>query len=104
MTAHAHDITTDEIAKKAFKTIEETSQNAVNEMRTLIWQLKPVGLEHGLVQALNQYAQILNIKLTINVEGIISLSNIVEENVYRILQECINNTKNMLKLIQCILF
>ena len=44
-------------------------------------------------QALNQYAQILNIKLTINVEGIISLSNIVEENVYRILQECINNTK-----------
>ena len=72
-------------------------------MRTLIWQLKPVGLEHGLC-ALNQYAQILNIKLTINVEGIISLSNIVEENVYRILQECINNTKNMLKLIQCILF
>ena len=79
--------------RKAFKTIEETSQNAVNEMRTLIWQLKPVGLEHGLVQALNQYAQILNIKPTINVEGIISLSNIVEENVYRILQECINNTK-----------
>jgi signal transduction histidine kinase len=37
LTAHAaHDITTDEIAKKAFKTIEETSQNAVNEMRTLI--------------------------------------------------------------------
>ena len=50
-------------------------------MRTLIWQLKPVGLEHGLVQALNQYAQILNIKLTINVEGIISLSNIVEERL-----------------------
>lgn len=98
LTAHAaHDITTDEIAKKAFKTIEETSQNAVNEMRTLIWQLKPVGLEHGLVQALNQYAQILNIKLTINVEGIISLSNIVEENVYRILQECINNTKKHAK-------
>ena len=33
------------IAKQAFKTIEETSQNAVNEMRALIWQLKPVGLE-----------------------------------------------------------
>ena len=33
--------------RKAFKTIEETSQKCVNEMRTLIWQLKPVGLEHG---------------------------------------------------------
>ena len=40
-------------------------------MRTLIWQLKPVGLEHGLVRALNQYAQILNIKLTINVEELL---------------------------------
>ena len=92
------------LRKKLLRQLKKQVKNAVNEMRTLIWQLKPVGLEHGLVQALNQYAQILNIKLTINVEGIISLSNIVEENVYRILQECINNTKNMLKLIQCILF
>ncbi|MGT0202778.1 histidine kinase dimerization/phosphoacceptor domain-containing protein [Staphylococcus aureus] len=42
------------IAKQAFKTIEETSQNAVNEMRALIWQLKPVGLEQGLIHA-SQY-------------------------------------------------
>ncbi|MDM7864362.1 GAF domain-containing sensor histidine kinase [Staphylococcus borealis] len=94
LTAHAaHDITTDEMAKKAFKTIEETSQSAVNEMRSLIWQLKPVGLEHGLVHALKQYAQILNMDVTIDVDGLIDLSNIIEEHVYRILQECINNTK-----------
>ncbi|MDN8760569.1 histidine kinase, partial [Staphylococcus aureus] len=69
LTAHAaHDITTDEMAKKAFKTIEETSQSAVNEMRSLIWQIKPVGLEHGLVHALKQYAQILNMNVTIDVD------------------------------------
>ena len=38
LTAHAaHDITEDKTAKR-FKMIEDTSQNAVNEMRALIWQ------------------------------------------------------------------
>jgi two-component system NarL family sensor kinase len=63
---------------------------------TLIWQLKPVGLEHGLVQALNQYAQILNIKLTINVEGIISLSNIVEEFAHIDLMPAPNHAQDLL--------
>ena len=46
LTAHAaYGMSNESIAKQAFKTIEETSQNAVNEMRALIWQLKPVGLE-----------------------------------------------------------
>src|SRR5699024_9342729 len=52
ITAHAaKGITDHEEAKKAFQTIEETSQSAVNEMRALIWQLKPVGLENGLISA-----------------------------------------------------
>ena len=59
------------LRKKLLRQLKKQVKNAVNEMRTLIWQLKPVGLEHGLVQALNQYAQILNIKLTINVEELL---------------------------------
>ena len=94
LTAHAaHDITEDRTAKKAFKLIEDTSQNAVNEMRALIWQLKPIGLEHGLVNAIEHYANMLDLKLNIEVRGLIKLSNLVEENVYRMLQEALNNTK-----------
>lgn len=94
LTAHAaHDITSDDIAKRAFKTIEETSQNAVNEMRSLIWQLKPVGLEYGLVHALRNYAQVLGLNLVIEIDGLIDLSNTIEEHVYRMIQEAMNNTK-----------
>ena len=72
LTAHAaHDITEDKTAKKAFKLIEDTSQNAVNEMRALIWQLKPIGLEHGLVNAIEHYANMLDLKLNIEVRGLI---------------------------------
>lgn len=94
LTAHAaHDITSDDMAKKAFKMIEDTSQSAVNEMRSLIWQLKPAGLEYGLVQALKKYAQVLQLNLNIEVEGLINLSIVIEEHIYRILQEAMNNTK-----------
>ncbi|WP_141771761.1 histidine kinase, partial [Bacillus licheniformis] len=50
LTAHAAEgITNEEVSRKAFQVIEQTSQQAVNELRALIWQLKPVGLEQGLV-------------------------------------------------------
>ena len=71
----------------------ETSQNAVNEMRALIWQLKPVGLEQGLIHALTAYSKLMHIQLNVNVEGLIDLFNEIEENIYRALQECINNVK-----------
>lgn len=94
LTAHAaYGVSNESIAKQAFKTIEETSQNAVNEMRALIWQLKPVGLEQGLIHALTAYSKLMHIQLNVNVEGLIDLSNEIEENIYRALQECINNVK-----------
>lgn len=94
LTAHAaYGMSNEAIAKQAFKTIEETSQNAVNEMRALIWQLKPVGLEQGLIHALTAYSKLMHIQLNVNVEGLIDLSNEIEENIYRALQECINNVK-----------
>ncbi|EHJ09091.1 GAF domain-containing sensor histidine kinase [Staphylococcus simiae] len=94
LTAHAaYGLTQETIAKQAFQTIEKTSQNAVNEMRALIWQLKPVGLEQGIVHALTAYGKLVNINLEIDVEGLIDLSNDIEENIYRALQECINNVK-----------
>ena len=81
------------IAKKALQTIETTSQQAVNEMRSLIWQLKPVGLEHGLVSAVKRYCELIGVQPEIQVEGLINLSSSIEEHVYRIVQEAVNNIK-----------
>lgn len=94
LTAHAaNEMSQESVSKQAFKVIEETSQQAVNEMRALIWQLKPVGLEHGLIKALKNYSDILQIDLQVHVDGLINLPNMIEENLYRIIQEAINNTQ-----------
>lgn len=94
LTAHAaQGMATDDFSKQAFKNIEETSQNAVNEMRALIWQLKTVGLEHGLIHALSHYSDVLNLHLDVHVEGLIDLSNHIEENIYRMIQEAMNNVR-----------
>ncbi|MEJ7550783.1 histidine kinase, partial [Staphylococcus hominis] len=78
----AQGISNEEVSRKAFNIIEETSQQAVNEMRALIWQLKPVGLEHGLVKAIQNYSDVLQLDLSVSVEGLISLPSIIEENIY----------------------
>ena len=62
-------------------------------MRALIWQLKPVGLEHGLVNAIKRYCELIGIEPEIQVEGLIDLSSSIEEHVYRIVQEAVNNIK-----------
>ncbi|MDO5374990.1 MAG: GAF domain-containing sensor histidine kinase [Staphylococcus rostri] len=94
LTAHAAgQMAQDDVSKRAFSQIEVTSQNAVNEMRALIWQLKPVGLEKGLVHALKQYAALIDIQVHVSISGLIDLENKIETNVYRIIQEAMNNTK-----------
>ncbi|ALN76824.1 MULTISPECIES: GAF domain-containing sensor histidine kinase [Staphylococcus] len=94
LTAHAAgQMSYEPTSKKAFYQIEQTSQNAVNEMRALIWQLKPVGLEQGLVHAIKQYAQLIHIDVDIKVHGLIDLDRKVEVHAYRIIQEAMNNSK-----------
>ncbi|MBF7016735.1 GAF domain-containing sensor histidine kinase [Staphylococcus durrellii] len=94
LTAHAAKaMSKEEMSKNAFNTIETTSQQAVNEMRALIWQLKPIGLEHGLINALSSYSEMMKLNLNVQVDGLINVPSLIEENVYRILQEAINNVK-----------
>ncbi|UEX90843.1 GAF domain-containing sensor histidine kinase [Staphylococcus ratti] len=94
LTAHAAgQISNEPTSQKAFSQIEQTSQNAVNEMRALIWQLKPVGLEQGLVHAIKQYAKLIHIHVEIKVHGLIDLDRKVEMHTYRIIQEAMNNSK-----------
>ena len=72
-------------------------------MRALIWQLKPVGLEQGLIHALHYYSKMLGLDLKVTINGLIDLSNDIEENVYRIIQEAIIMLLSTLKLTKFIL-
>ncbi|RXK17327.1 GAF domain-containing sensor histidine kinase [Macrococcus sp. DPC7161] len=92
LTAHAaKQMTHEDNAKAAFDLIETTSQNAVNEMRSLIWQLKPMGLEQGFVEAIKQYASTIHLIPEIEVQGFIQLTNEQETTLFRMMQELLNN-------------
>lgn len=79
--------------KETFKDIQQLTQEALTEMRALIWQLRPKGLESGLIEAIKVYAEMLNLKLTVNVSGVIQFPSRVEETLFRIAQEALNNVR-----------
>lgn len=73
--------------------MQELSQEALSEMRGLIWQLRPQGLENGVASALRNYGKVLGLELEVDVKGVIDLPNEVEECLWRIGQEALNNCK-----------
>lgn len=79
--------------KETFKEIQQLTQEALTEMRALIWQLRPKGLESGLIEAIKVYAEMLNLKLKVNVIGVIQFPSRVEETLFRITQEALNNIR-----------
>ncbi|OIU73284.1 GAF domain-containing sensor histidine kinase [Rossellomorea aquimaris] len=87
------EMTSDEQVKETFKTVQTLAQEALSEMRALIWQLRPHGLENGLVEAVKGYSDMLGLTLETKVEGVISLSSKVEEVLWRVSQEALNNCK-----------
>ncbi|NMH69648.1 GAF domain-containing sensor histidine kinase [Bacillus sp. RO3] len=87
------EMTEEEELKDTFNTIQSLAQEALTEMRALIWQLRPHGLENGVVEAAKGYADMLGLTLITKVEGVISVSSKVEEVLWRISQEALNNCK-----------
>ncbi|MCP1145892.1 GAF domain-containing sensor histidine kinase [Lysinibacillus endophyticus] len=79
--------------KETFKEIQQLTQSALTEMRALIWQLRPKGLESGLIEAIKAYAEMLNINLTVHVSGVIQFPSRIEETLFRIAQEALNNVR-----------
>lgn len=76
--------------------LQETSTAALAEMRALILQLRPPALrDQSLVAALQQHAQLLaqreGISITLSVSGDERLARGVEQPLYRIVQEALNN-------------
>ncbi|MCJ7840447.1 GAF domain-containing sensor histidine kinase [Lederbergia sp. NSJ-179] len=87
------EMTTDTDTKNTFQHIQNLSQEAQTEMRALIWQLKPSGLEKGLVQAIKGYGEMLGLKVDTRLAGVLSLPSQVEETLWRVSQEALNNCK-----------
>jgi two-component system, NarL family, sensor kinase len=79
--------------KETFREIQSLTQEALTEMRALIWQLRPQGLESGLIEAIKNYAEMLGIVLHTNVTGVIQLPSRIEETLFRIAQEALNNVR-----------
>jgi two-component system, NarL family, sensor kinase len=73
--------------------MQDLAQEALKEMRALIWQLRPQGLENGLASALMNYGKVLGLTTEIDVKGVIDLPCSVEEALWRIGQEALNNCK-----------
>lgn len=90
--------------KETFKEIQQLTQSALTEMRALIWQLRPKGLESGLIEAIKAYAEMLNIKLTVNVSGVIQFPSRVEETLFRITQEALNNVRKHAGVQEAIIY
>ncbi|MEW8971794.1 MAG: GAF domain-containing sensor histidine kinase [Mesobacillus sp.] len=94
LTARAgEEMTDDEDVKQTFSYMQDLTQEALGEMRSLIWQLKPQGLENGLVSALKSYGEMLGLTIEAKVTGATSMPGKVEEAIWRIGQEAIANCK-----------
>ena|SRR5690606_36458740 len=87
------EMTEEESTKNTFKHIQTLAQDALTEMRALIWQLRPSGLEKGLIQAIKAYGEMLGLCVKTNLCGVLSLPAQVEESLWRISQEALNNCK-----------
>ncbi|MBS2968069.1 GAF domain-containing sensor histidine kinase [Metabacillus sp. KIGAM252] len=79
--------------KEMLTYVQDLSQEALSEMKSLIWQLKPSGLERGLTCALKQYAEMLGLTVHCAVKGVSNLSPKIEVMLWRIGQEALNNIR-----------
>lgn len=79
--------------RESLKEIQKLSQETLKEMRSLIWQLHPTGLEKGLLSALKQYGQSMGLTVYERVNGLKQLPRAVEEALWRIGQEALNNVR-----------
>ncbi|MBN1316542.1 MAG: GAF domain-containing protein [Anaerolineales bacterium] len=82
--------------KEELSYIAKTAQQALNEMRLLVYELRPPALEQeGLVGALDQRMEAverrLGKKAHLLLEGEIDLRSPLEEEFYHITQEALNN-------------
>lgn len=82
-----------EIVQRAIKDMKDLTHDALTEMRSLILQLRPVGLEQGLLTGLYRYGKALGLVVINCVDCMMDLPSRVEEVLFRIGQEALNNAR-----------
>nr|WP_245153854.1 GAF domain-containing sensor histidine kinase [Jeotgalibacillus proteolyticus] len=87
------EMTDQQEVKETFHGLQSLAQEALTEMRALIWQLRPKGLEGGIKEAVNGYGEILGLKINFNQNGVAALPSKVEETIFRVAQEALTNCK-----------
>ncbi|MFC4100521.1 GAF domain-containing sensor histidine kinase [Paenibacillus xanthanilyticus] len=80
-------------ALASVRDMQSLAQHALREMRALIMQLRPAGLEAGLATALAAYGAKLGLHITTRVTGLSTLPRTAEEALWRIGQEALNNVR-----------
>jgi len=79
------------LAAQSLQEMQSLTEASLKEMRSLIWQLRPAGLEQGLITALKEYGMKLGLIVHVNLDGICQLPRTIEETLLRIGQEALNN-------------
>ena len=85
-----------ERVKRHLIRVEQSAQQALKEMRLLVFELRPPTLEkEGLAGALRQRLDVVEDRVGVEthllVEGTVELPAFLEEGLYRIAQEALNN-------------
>ncbi|UUI03480.1 GAF domain-containing sensor histidine kinase [Oceanobacillus jeddahense] len=76
---------------EAVREVQQLSKEALIDMRSLIWQLRPDHLEQGLVTLFNEYAQKIGVELSMETPENLEPSQSCKEALWRIGQEALNN-------------
>jgi signal transduction histidine kinase len=86
----------DKQADEQMARLSDTLQQALKQMRLLVHELRPPvlerrGLEGALRQRLDAVESRLGVEISLVAEGTLELPTSVEEGIYRIAQEALNN-------------
>ena len=84
------------VAAESLHALQDTAQEALDEMRLLIFELRPpileqVGLVAALQARLNTVEGRANLQTRLIADGVGGLPSLVEQALYRIAQEALNN-------------
>ena len=82
-----------EAETRLFSQIAGIIEQAQAEMKALIWQLRPAGLEQGILGSIQGYCETLGLKAEAELTGISILPSHIEETLWKIAQEACNNCR-----------
>lgn len=89
----AGEMTDDSELREMLEFIQSLSHEALHEMRALIWQLRPQGLEEGVAAAIEKYAEVIGLNVKLTQSGVLRFSQAEEELIWRLSQEALANSK-----------